>query len=209
MRDGVKLFTIIYCPKDTSKPYPILLERTPYSVGPYGPNNFGRARTVQQFRQGGLHRRLPGRARPLYVRRRVRRNAAAHPGQAGPKDIDESTDTYDTIDWLVKNIPNNNGKVGMWGISYPGFYTGRGMIDAHPALKASSPQAPVDGLVHGRRLCTTTAAFFLQQQFSFISSVWPGSKPDRRSASRGAFKLRALPDGYEFFLHLGPLRQRR
>ena len=61
----------------------------------------------------------------------------------GPQDVDESSDTYDTIDWLIRNVPNHNGKVGMWGISYPGFYTSAGIIDAHPALKAASPQAPI------------------------------------------------------------------
>ena len=124
-------------PKDKSQTYPMLMTRTPYGIPPYeedkyrftlGPN--------REFRQGGLHLRLPGRARPLHVRRRLSRTCGRNCKRKGSrKDIDESTDTYDTIDWLVKNVPNNNGKVGMYGISYPGFYTSAGMIDAHPGAE--------------------------------------------------------------------------
>ena len=81
-----------------------------------------------------------------------------------PSEIDESTDAYDTIDWLVKNVANNNGKVGMYGISYPGFYTSAGSIDSHPALKACSPQAPVGGLV-SRRRHSSQRCFVLEPEF--------------------------------------------
>ncbi len=106
MRDGKRLFTAVYVPKDQSQTYPILLTRTPYSVKPYGADQYKRRpRPVAAVRQGGLHLRLPGRARPLDVRGRVRQHAAAQPREEGPSDIDESTDTYDTIDWLLKNVP--------------------------------------------------------------------------------------------------------
>ena len=121
----------------------------------------------------------------------------------GPKDIDESTDTYDTIDWLVKNVPSNNGKVGMWGISYPGFYTAAGMIDAHPALKAASPQAPITDWFVGDDW-HHNGAFFLPHVFNFMAELRPAApRADRSRASTGFDH--GTPDGYDFFLELGPL----
>src|SRR5207248_5073585 len=115
---------------------------------------------------------------------------------------DESTDTYDTIDWLLKNAPNHNGKVGLWGISYPGFYSSAGMIDAHPALKAVSPQAPIadfyfdDFHHHG--------AFFLPHAFSFYGVFGhPRPKP---TTNRFRAVNHGTPDGYQFFLDIGPLK---
>ena len=129
---------------------------------------------------GGLHLRLPGRPRPLDVRGRVRQHAAAQPRQEGPKDVDESTDTYDTIDWLLKNVPNHNGKVGLWGISYPGFYAAAGMIDAHPALKAASPQAPVTDWFIGDDF-HHNGAFFLPHAFNFMASFGkPRPEPTKK-----------------------------
>ena len=122
--------------------------------------------------------------------------------KTGPRDIDESTDSYDTIDWLVRHVPNNNGRVGIWGISYPGFYTAAGMIDSHPALKCASPQAPCcewfvgDDIHHN-------GAFYLADCFGFYSAF--GQKvedPLRERAKPFDFKT---PDGYEFFLKMGPL----
>ena len=101
-----------------------------------------------------------------------------------PSDIDESTDTYDTIDWLVKNMPNNNGRVGMWGISYPGFYAAAGMIDAHPALKAASPQAPVADWFIGDDF-HHNGAFFLPHAFNFYGRLRPAAPgADHRSSRR-------------------------
>ena len=120
------------------------------------------------------------------------------------KEIDESTDTYDTIEWLLKNIPGHNGRVGLWGISYPGFYAAAGAIDAHPALKAVSPQAPVsdwfssDDWHHN-------GAFLLAHAFGWFSGAgWPFSKPS--TVAPGKPIVRDLEDGYEFFLRLGPMR---
>ena len=129
-----------------------------------------------------------------------------NPAKKAPKDIDESTDTYDTIDWLVKNVPNHNGKVGQWGISYPGFYTAAGMIDAHPALKAASPQAPVTDWFVGDD-CHHNGALFLPHCFNFMANFGqprpePTKKPDAAVRARHARRLRLLP-------RHGPARQRR
>ena len=142
MRDGVRLFTRVYVPKDDATTYPILLTRTPYTVKPYGVDNYndpdGTFAALAKDRFIMVSQDVRGRfgSEGTFVHMRP-----FQPNK-GPKDTDESTDAWDTIDWLVKNAPNNNGKVGMFGISYPGFYTSMGMIDSHPALKAASPQAP-------------------------------------------------------------------
>jgi putative CocE/NonD family hydrolase len=167
MRDGVSLFTDVYTPKEPGQ-YPILLRRTPYNLKPYtvdagGNPGFGDGLVREKF---------------IFVRQDVRGRFASEgtfvdvrphkPVKAGPKDTDESTDTWDTIDWLVKNVRHNNGNVGMDGISYPGFFAAMGMIDSHPALKAVSPQAPVaaifdgDDTLHG-------GAFLLAHNFGFFN----------------------------------------
>ena len=120
---------------------------------PYGVDAYkGRPRSLGALRQRGIHRGLSGRPRALDVGGRVRQHAPHSAAQERPQDIDESTDTYDTIDWLIKNIPNHNGRVGMWGISYPGFYTAAGMIDAHPGAEGGLAPGARDRLVHRRRL---------------------------------------------------------
>src|SRR6266508_3081268 len=145
MRDGVKLFTSVYVPKDASQKYPILMQRTPYSVAPYGPDDYRDSLGPSpRFMEEGF----------IFVYQDVRgRNMSEgefawmrphKPKKSSPTETDETTDTWDTIEWLVKNIPNNNGRVGMWGISYPGHYSAQSLIDPHPALKAVSPQAPMD-----------------------------------------------------------------
>jgi putative CocE/NonD family hydrolase len=203
VRDGVHLYTIVYAPKDQSEKYPILLLRTPYGIGPYdetlfrgslGPNaHFAFEKYIFAYQD----------VRGRYMSEGVFENMRpqlAKPG--GPKDIDESTDTYDTIDWLAKNIPNNNGKVGQYGISYPGFYASAGMINAHPALKASSPQAPIadwffdDFYHHG--------AFFLTHAFTFFSRFGqPRPEPTTQGGPGMNF---GTSDGYGFYLDLGSLK---
>ena len=122
----------------------------------------------------------------------------------GPKDTDESTDTYDTIDWLVKNVPNNNGKVGIWGISYPGFYAAYGLIDAHPALKAVSPQAPMGDVGNGDD-AYHNGAFYLAANFGFYTSFKPrGADPERPPHAQPRFDF-GTPDQYDFYLRMGPL----
>lgn len=199
MRDGVKLFTVIYAPRATGQKYPILLNRTPYSVAPYGE---------------GTYKTLVGPSDPLMrdgyivvyqdVRGRLMSegefvNMTPHkPNKRGRQDIDESTDTYDTIEWLIKHVANHNGRVGMWGISYPGYYTAAGMIDAHPALKAASPQAPIADWFTGDDF-HRNGALWLPHFFNFIASFGrPRPAPTTQRLSRFSHPT---PDGYEFFLN--------
>src|SRR5262245_43864720 len=141
MRDGVRLFTVVYTPKDASRPYPFLLTRTPYSVAPYGVDHYRASLgPSEHFEREGfifVYQDARGRYMSEGECQQVRPH---HPNKRGPKDIDESTDTYDTIEWLLKNIPNNNGKAGMIGVSQPGFHVAASIIDSHPALVAASPQ---------------------------------------------------------------------
>src|SRR5258708_2364768 len=203
MRDGVKLFTAIYTPKDTGKKYPILLNRTPYSVGPYGADKFRDllGPSADFDAEGYIY--VFQDVRGCYMSEGEFENMRAHIDKKTSKnDIDESSDTYDTVEWLVKNEENHNGRVGQWGISYPGFYSSAGMIDAHPALKAVSPQAPVSDFYfddfhhHG--------AFFLPHAFNFYGTFGhPRPKP---TTNRGKRFDHGTPDGYQFFLDLGPLK---
>jgi putative CocE/NonD family hydrolase len=203
MRDGVNLFTAIYAPKDTSKRYPILLTRTPYSVEPYGvdayKSDLGPSPLFGTEGYIVVYQDVRGRwmSEGEFVNMRPYR-----PRKTGPTDIDESSDTFDTIDWLLKHVPNHNGRVGMWGISYPGFYTAAGMIDAHPALKAASPQAPVTDWFTGDDW-HHNGAFQLPHAFNFLASFGhPRPEPTRKSTERFDH---GTPDGYSFFLKLGPL----
>src|SRR5438552_1861893 len=144
MRDGTKLDTVVYAPKDASQKYPILMQRTPYSAGPYGPDRYKSSIGPSAlFAQEGyiiVYQDVRG----TFMSEGDFEDVRPHvPNKKNSNDIDESSDTYDTIEWLVKNIPNNNGRVGMWGISYPGFYVATALEDPHPALKAASPQAPI------------------------------------------------------------------
>src|SRR5678810_770282 len=120
----------------------------------------------------------------------------------GVADIDESTDTYDTIDWLIKNVPNNNGRVGMYGISYPGFYTSAGSINSHPALKACSPQAPVSDWFHGDDM-HHNGALFLAQNYSFYQFFQPFTTPTSDQNYMRQWKGRETEDGYDYFMQLG------
>ena len=202
MRDGVKLFTIIYAPKDTSVPYPFMLHRTPYSSPPYGPDAYraslGPSAAFAAEKFIFVYQDVRGKFRSegdFVVMRPLQ------PAPKGPRATDESTDTYDTIDWLVKNVPNN-GRVGQWGISYPGSQTVWGMIDAHPALKASSPQAPAIDMFLGDDF-HHNGAFRLMYTFSWLS----GNAKPRAGVSEtrtGGFDY-GTPDGYRFFLDAGPV----
>ncbi|HPF38165.1 MAG TPA: CocE/NonD family hydrolase [Phycisphaerae bacterium] len=202
MRDGVALHTAVYSPRDMSRPYPILMRRTPYSCRPYGereyPSTLGD--NPDLMKDGYIY--VFQDVRGCYMSEGEFVNMRPHlSAKHSPKDIDESTDTYDTIDWLIRNVPNNNGRVGMWGISYPGFYCAAGMIDAHPALKAVSPQAPIadwwydDFHHHG--------AFLLAPAFPFMAAFGrPREGPNQRRWERFEFPT---PDGYAFYMGMGPL----
>jgi putative CocE/NonD family hydrolase len=207
MRDGVRLFTSVYAPKDVSQKYPILLMRTPYTVSPYGADNFrGLPANTEKFAKESfifVYQDVHGTSKSEGEYANMR---PYMPVKHGPKDVDETTDSYDTIDWLVKNVPDNNGNVGIWGISYPGFYAAMAAIDAHPALKAASPQAPITDWFLGDDW-RHNGALFLAHAFGFFSGfgrpwVEPG---DIRPHPTTTFE-RGTPDGYDFFLRLGPLR---
>jgi hypothetical protein len=204
MRDGIKLFTAIYTPNDTSKEYPILLLRTPYSISPYGPDRYSnRISPHEEFEKEGF----------IFVYQDVRGRFMSEgkfvhmtPHVANKKsnsDTDESTDTYDTIEWLLEHVPNHNGKVGQWGISYPGFYTSAGSIDSHPALKAVSPQAPVsdfywdDVYHHG--------AFLLTHLFGFLNRVQQKREGLIDEWTDPIYEIETT-DAYKFFMDVGPLK---
>lgn len=207
MRDGVKLFTAIYEPKAKSEKYPILLNRTPYTVAPYG---------ADKFRTSLGPSELYAREGFIFVYQDVRGKTMSEGefmdvrpdiDNKTPKDIDESTDTYDTIDWLIKNVENNNGRVGTYGISYPGFYTSAGSIDSHPALKACSPQAPVSDWFNGDDM-HHNGALFLAQNYSFFRFFGQyRATPNFDFTYLKQWTGRQTQDGYDFYLNLGGLKE--
>ena len=176
MRDGVHLFTSVYVPKDSSRPYPFLIDRTPYSVGPYGVDlyrtqlgpspDFDKAGYIFVFQD--VRGRYMSEGQFIEMRPHI-------DNKKSNQDVDDSSDLYDTIDWLLKNVPNNNGNAGIWGISYPGFFTSASIIDSHPALKAASPQAPMTNLFMGDD-AYHGGAFMLAANFGFYSSVQAAGK---------------------------------
>lgn len=206
MRDGVKLFTSIYIPKDHSQKYPFLINRTPYTVAPYGENNYkatlgpdplfikeGYVFVYQDVRGKWMSEGTYEDIRPHINKKKNK------------QQIDESSDTYDTIDWLLKNIDNNNGKAGIYGISYPGFYSTAALPGAHPALKAASPQAPVTDWFRGDDF-HHNGAFFLADAFSFYSSFGvprPIPITPDKATNKVAFTMN---DNYEFFMKIGALK---
>ncbi len=205
MRDGVRLFTAVYTPKDTTQTYPILLQRTPYSVAPYGKEKYrSQLGPSQKMAESGyifVYQDVRGKfmSEGRYVNMRP-----YIPHKTNARQIDEATDTYDTIEWLIHNIPHNNGRVGMWGISYPGFYTAMGLIDAHPSLKAASPQAPIADWFIGDDM-HHNGAFSLNLAFNFYSVFGlPRPHPTTKWPKRFEHKT---PDGYDFFLKMGALKQ--
>jgi putative CocE/NonD family hydrolase len=205
MRDGKRLFTAVYVPKDDSRDYAIMLKRTPYSISPYGVDNYpGSLGPSDLFARESfifVYQDVRGR----YMSEGEFIEVTPHKTtKNGADDFDESSDAYDTIEWIVKNIPGNNGRIGMWGISYPGFYVTAGMIDAHPALVAASPQAPVVDLYRGDDTYHN-GAFFLAANFGFYTFFEKHQKPTRSNSS-ASFEW-GTQDSYEFFLNLGNLSQ--
>jgi putative CocE/NonD family hydrolase len=205
MRDGAKLFTVVYVPKENTKKYPIMFNRTPYSAGPYGDN---------QYKPSLGPSMLFARDGYIFVYQDVRGRYLSEgdfiatrpyiPNKKKKTEVDESSDTYDSIDWLLKNVPHNNGKVGTWGISAPGFYTTMTTIDAHPALKAASPQAPVTDWFMGDDR-HHNGAFFLMGTFSFLS-YYGAPRPAPTTERAASFSAYGTPDAYDFYKNLGPLK---
>jgi uncharacterized protein len=203
MRDGVKLFTVAYVPKDTKKSYPILMHRTPYGVGPYGVDNYNdRVSNMEAYLKAGyilVNQDVRGRMKSegKFVDMRPHNPAKKE------KEIDESSDTYDSIDWLLKKIPGHNGRVGILGISYPGFYAAAALVDAHPALKAASPQAPVMDFFDGDDW-RHNGALLLIHNFGF-EQVFNKMTPQLYRKSGSTDFDFGTNDGYQFFLDMGPL----
>jgi len=207
MRDGVKLFTVVYTPKDQSINYPMLMNRTCYNVAGMKNNNL-RFPSIHLIHEGYIlvYQDVRGRYMSGGTFDNMRPNIPGNDVN-NKKDIDESSDTYDTIDWLIKNIKGNNGRVGIYGTSYPGFYSAASLPDAHPALKAVSPQAPIsdfffDDFHHqGVFLQSYLAAYplFGYQKDSLTDKSWFTDKMMRLFKDRPA-------NGYEFNLELGPLK---
>ena len=203
MRDGAALFTSVYVPKDRSKTYPIMLQRTPYGVAPYGVDAYRSSLGPSElFMNDGFivaYQDVRGRYMSEGEWDEVRPIATAK----GAKDVDESTDTYDTIDWLLRHVTGNNGKVGMWGISYPGFYASAALVNSHPALAAVSPQAPVTDYYLGDD-AYHNGAFLLAHNFSFYVRYYPREGGPQPPAAQAPFDY-GTPDGYQFYLDMGPL----
>ena len=202
MRDGIRLFTAVYEPNNQTKKYPVLMTRTPYSVSPYGESNYpDMLGPSTRFDADGF----------IYVFQDVRgRNMSEGVWQEmtpeqdhqHSKATDESTDCYDTVEWLLKNLKSHNGKVGLIGISYPGFYAAAGMIDAHPAVVAASPQAPVTDLYLGDD-AYHNGALYLLANYDFYTSFTEQHGPQYPDPD-SEFSY-GTKDGYRFFLHMGPV----
>ncbi len=208
MRDGVALFTSVYTPIDASpkNKYPILLVRTPYSVAPYGASRYkDRLGPFEEYEREGfifVFQDVRGRhmSEGEFVNMRPQLDAKRQ-----PRDIDESSDTHDTIDWLLRHLAGHNGRVGMWGISYPGFYAMAGAIDSHPALKAVSPQAPIADWFRGDDM-HRHGAFNLEMAFEFFS-VFGLKRPGPTDDEKWEPFDFGTADRYRYFLELGPLAQ--
>ncbi|HZW33834.1 MAG TPA: CocE/NonD family hydrolase [Isosphaeraceae bacterium] len=204
MRDGVRLHTTIYEPRQLAGPLPVLLLRTPYGCAPYGPEAYrrflGPSPHSSEFEEEGF----------IFVFQDVRGKFKSEgdfvvmrphrPGKTGAM-TDESSDTYDTIEWLLKHVPGNNGRVGMIGTSYPGFQVVHGLLEPHPALRAASPQAPPLDMFIGDDF-HHNGAFRLAYAF-----IWLAGNAQARTGpyEQNPRLLQSPPDGYRFFLDLGPL----
>ena len=204
MRDGIRLHTAVYVPNDAKaeNTYPILMRRTPYSSAPYGADRYSTTFGLPEgFATEGyivVIQDVRGRfmSEGEYVNMRPHQNR-----KSSAEDIDESTDTYDTVEWLLKHVKHHNGRVGLLGNSYQGFYTSAGIIDTHPAIRAAMPSAPIadwyfDDMHHHGAFCLNLSFNFFAvfgQQRDGLETEWP-ERFDHQT-----------PDGYRFFLDLGPL----
>jgi uncharacterized protein len=205
MRDGISLFTAIYLPKDSSEKHPILFNRTPYSCAPYGTDKMSPrlyyTYWINYAKQGYIFAIQDVRGR--WMSEGVFEDVRPFNPNKKNKEIDEASDTYDAIDWMVNNLPNNNKRVGVFGISYPGFYSTMAALSNHPALKAVSPQAPVTDWFIGDDF-HHNGAFFLMDAFDFYSGF---GKPRPKPTTIGSRGYQVpTPDNYDFFLRTGALK---
>jgi len=203
MRDGKRLFTSVYVPKEQAGgPYPFLINRTPYSVAPYGEDQYPRRLgPSEEFEKSGyifvfqdVRGRWMSEGEFLEMRPHIDEKKS-------PRDVDDSSDTYDTIDFLLKHVANNNGKAGILGISYPGFYTSASIIDSHPALVAASPQAPMTDLFQGDD-GYHGGAFMLSANFGFYAPFFHPQEGPQTPKPTIPFDY-GTPDSYKFFLQAG------
>ncbi len=206
MRDGVELFTAVYVPKDDSRSYPFLVKRTPYSVSPYGEDQFpdwlGPVGSNRFADEGYIFVYQDVRGR--FMSEGVFRNMTPHNAEKdGAEDVDESSDMYDTVEWLLANVQPNNGRAGIWGISYPGFYVAASIINTHPAIKAASPQAAIGDWFVGDDF-HHKGAFYLHDAFGFFPQ-FRSNRPEPTTLPGPTFDF-GTDNAYEFFLGLGPLR---
>ncbi|PSL03918.1 CocE/NonD family hydrolase [Cecembia rubra] len=204
MRDGTKLHTVVYTPKDKSKKYPFVMQRTPYSSGPYGEGNLKTllGPSEKMMHDGYIFVYQDVRGRWMSEGKYDNMRPTVPYRKKGSKEIDESTDTYDTIEWLLKNIQNHNGKFGQWGISYPGFYAAAALPFAHPALKAVSPQAPIgdfyfDDFHHN-------GAYFLS--YWLATSVFGYQHDGPTDKTWYSMVNTGTKDAYQFFMDMGSLK---
>ena len=205
MRDGKKLYTAVFVPRDKTKKYPILLNRTPYSCQPYGKNAYwqqiGPGFSKKYVDEGFIFVKQDVRGR--FLSEGEYEDIRPHLPTKKGKEFDEASDTYDAVDWLVKNIKECNGNVGVYGISYPGFYASCAALANHPAIKAVSPQAPVTNWFLGDDV-HHNGAFFLFDDFTF-DYVFGKPRPKPTTVWEKGFKY-PTSDAYNFFLKLGTLQ---
>ncbi len=208
MRDGVKLFTSIYIPKDSTEKHPILMERTPYSCSPYGEGQYADLWAGYEkyyLREGyilvfqDVRGRWMSEGKFVDLRPYIKDKKSV-------TDIDESTDAYDAIDWLVQHVPGNNGKVGVMGISYPGFYAGMAAASGHPALKAVSPQAPVTDWFRGDDFHHNGVFFYMDGFDFYVAGGFGRPHPAPRSTETAIRDVYDSKDNYAFYLHQGAVK---
>ncbi len=196
MRDGTKLFVNAMVPQPGAfpdhGPYPFLVTRTPYSCGPYGEDHYPNSVTYSNELAASGYIFVCGDVRGRYASEGTFVEMRPHiDHKSGPQDVDDASDMYDTVDFLLKHVPGNNGKVGITGISYPGFFTSASIIDSHPAIKAASPQAPMTDLFLGADDSYHGGAFMLAAGYGFYTAFLPQQNPvDPRRGTRPALRLR-------------------
>jgi putative CocE/NonD family hydrolase len=204
MRDGIKLFTSVYIPKDQGEKHPFLMTRTPYSCAPYGTDKYvplWSSYKMAYARENYIFVLQDVRGR--YMSEGVFEDVRPFNKNKKGKQIDEASDTYDALDWLVKNISNNNGNAGVFGTSYPGFYSTEAALSGHPALKAVSPQAPVTDWFIGDDF-HHKGVFFAMDGFSFYPTF--GKPHPVPTKDYGEGFTSPIKDNYKFYLAAGALK---